>query len=166
MAITLNKVQLIGRLGADPEERGGGSGPVVFSIATSESWKDKNTGEKREKTQWHNITIWAEPTKKFLMQYAHKGDLLYVEGQLEHSSYEKDGVTMYKTEVVVKPFVGGVQLQSKEGPGDRSDSSRDSRQDDRRDSGFSRSSSSRPGSGRPGQTPAFDPGGMDDDIPF
>lgn len=169
MSIYVNKVQLLGYLGADPEERGNsGKGPVVIRLATSEKWKDKD-GNKQEKTQWHSVTVWPEPSKNFLMEYAKKGDLVYVEGQLEYSQYEKDGQTVYRTEIVVKPFSGSVQLNSKE-RGETSQKSRDggyssSYESSSRQDYQSGQTSSRPGASRPGQSrPAF--GDVDDDIPF
>ncbi len=97
----VNKVILVGRLGKEPEVRSLDSGAMVanFSIATSESYKDKTTGERKEITEWHNIVLWrglAEITQK----YVHKGDLVYIEGKLRTRSWEKDGVTRYTTEVV------------------------------------------------------------------
>lgn len=97
----LNKVTLIGRLGKDPETRHLESGATVttFSLATSETWKDKNTGEKKENTEWHNVVLWrkvAEVAKKYLK----KGDMVYIEGKLRTRSWEKDNITRYTTEVV------------------------------------------------------------------
>src|ERR1044071_4041155 len=97
----VNKVILIGRLGKDPEVRNLDNGAVVanFSIATSESYKDRTTGEKKEVTEWHNIVVWralAEISQKYL----HKGDQVYIEGKLRTRSWEKDGITRYTTEVV------------------------------------------------------------------
>jgi single-strand DNA-binding protein len=97
----VNKVILIGRLGKDPEVRNLDNGAVVanFSIATSESYKDRTTGEKKEVTEWHNIVLWralAEIAQKFLR----KGDMVYIEGKLRTRSWEKDGVTRYTTEIV------------------------------------------------------------------
>lgn len=97
----VNKVILVGRLGKDPEVRNLDNGAVVanFSIATSESYKDRTTGERKEITEWHNIVLWrglAEVAQKFL----HKGDMIYVEGKLRTRSWEKEGVTRYTTEVV------------------------------------------------------------------
>jgi len=97
----VNKVILIGRLGKDPEVRNLDNGAVVanFSIATSESYKDKTTGEKKEVTEWHNIVLWrglAEIAQKYLR----KGDMVFIEGKLRTRSWEKDGVTRYTTEVV------------------------------------------------------------------
>jgi single-strand DNA-binding protein len=97
----VNKVILVGRLGKDPEVRNLENGASVanFTIATSESYKDKTTGEKKEVTEWHNIVLWrglAEIAQKYL----HKGDLIFIEGKLRTRSWEKDGVTRYTTEVV------------------------------------------------------------------
>ena len=97
----VNKVILIGRLGKDPEVRNLDNGAVVanFSIATSESYKDRTTGEKKEITEWHNIVLWrglAEVAQKFLR----KGDMVYIEGKLRTRSWEKEGVTRYTTEIV------------------------------------------------------------------
>jgi len=97
----VNKVILVGRLGKDPEVRNLENGAVVanFSIATSESYKDRTTGEKKEITEWHNIVLWrglAEIAQKYL----HKGDMVYIEGKLRTRSWEKEGVTRYTTEIV------------------------------------------------------------------
>jgi single-strand DNA-binding protein len=97
----VNKVILVGRLGKDPEVRNLENGATVanFTIATSESYKDKTTGDKKEVTEWHNIVLWrglAEISQKYL----HKGDLVYIEGKLRTRSWEKEGVTRYTTEVV------------------------------------------------------------------
>lgn len=97
----VNKVILVGRLGKDPEVRNLDNGASVanFTIATSESYKDRTTGEKKEITEWHNIVLWrglAEIAQKYL----HKGDMIYIEGKLRTRSWEKEGVTRYTTEVV------------------------------------------------------------------
>ncbi len=97
----VNKVILVGRLGKEPEVRHLENGAAVanFSIATSETYKDRNTGERREQTEWHNIVLWrglADIAEKYLK----KGDMVYIEGKLRTRSWEKDGVTRYTTEVV------------------------------------------------------------------
>ncbi|WP_258102906.1 single-stranded DNA-binding protein [Marinoscillum sp. MHG1-6] len=97
----VNKVILVGRLGKEPEIRHLENGAAVanFPIATSETYKDRNTGERREQTEWHNIVLWrglAEVAEKFLK----KGDMVYIEGKLRTRSWEKDGITRYTTEVV------------------------------------------------------------------
>lgn len=97
----VNKVILVGRLGKDPDVRNLDNGVSVanFTMATSEVFRDKTTGERRETTEWHNIVLWrglAEIAQKYL----HKGDMVYIEGKLRTRSWEKDGVTRYTTEVV------------------------------------------------------------------
>ena len=97
----VNKVILVGRLGKDPEVRNLDNGVAVanFTMATSETYKDRTTGEKKETTEWHNIVLWrglAEVSQKYL----HKGDLVYIEGKLRTRSWEKEGVTRYTTEIV------------------------------------------------------------------
>ena len=102
MAGSLNKVLLIGRLGADPEIKQMVNGKSVarFSLATSNTWKDKNTGEKKEKTEWHRVVIFNEGLVKVVQQYVKKGTKLYLEGRLQTRSYEQDGVKKYSTEIV------------------------------------------------------------------
>lgn len=97
----VNKVILVGRLGKDPEVRNLDSGVAVanFTLATSESYKDKTTGEKKEVTEWHNIVLWRG-LAEIAQRYLHKGDLVYIEGKLRSRSWEKEGVTRYITEVV------------------------------------------------------------------
>lgn len=97
----VNKVILVGRLGKDPEVRHLENGATVanFSMATSETYKDKTTGERKEITEWHNIVLWrglADVAAKYL----HKGDMVYIEGKLRTRSWEKEGVTRYTTEIV------------------------------------------------------------------
>ncbi len=98
---SVNKVILIGNLGKDPEVRylEGGIANAKFPIATSETWKDKSTGEKKERTEWHNIVLWrglAEVAEKYLK----KGDKVYIEGRLQTRNYEKDGIKRYFTEIL------------------------------------------------------------------
>lgn len=115
----VNKVILVGRLGKEPEVRHLESGVSVasFSIATSEAYKDRNTGERREQTEWHNIVLWrglADVAEKYLK----KGDMIYVEGKLRTRSWEKDGVTRYTTEIVgdnMTMLGGGGGNQSQQG---------------------------------------------------
>jgi single-strand DNA-binding protein len=97
----VNKVILVGTVGKDPEafELNSGTTLTKFSMATSESWKDKNTGEKKEVTEWHRISIFGK-LGDIAEQYVKKGSKLYIEGKLKTSSYEKDGVTRYTTEIV------------------------------------------------------------------
>lgn len=97
----VNKVILVGRLGKDPEVRNLENGASVanFTLATSESYKDKTTGEKKEITEWHNIVLWRG-LAEIAAKYLHKGDMIYVEGRLRTRSWEKEGVTRYTTEIV------------------------------------------------------------------
>jgi single-strand DNA-binding protein len=107
MAGSVNKVILVGNLGRDPEVRHTQDGkPIVnLSIATSESWRDRNTGERKEKTEWHRVVIFNEGLAKVAEQYLKKGSTVYIEGQLQTRKYtDKDGVEKYSTEVVLQGF--------------------------------------------------------------
>ena len=108
MAGSLNKVLLIGRLGADPEIKQMVSGKNVarLSLATSNTWKDKNTGEKKEKTEWHRVVIFNEGLVNVVQQYVKKGAQVYIEGQLSTRKWtdEKSGQDRYSTEVVLQGF--------------------------------------------------------------
>lgn len=97
----VNKVILVGRLGKDPEIRNLENGASVanFTMATSESYKDKTTGDKKEVTEWHNIVLWRG-LADIAAKYLHKGDMIYVEGKLRTRSWEKEGVTRYSTEII------------------------------------------------------------------
>lgn len=97
---SVNKVILVGRLGKDPDVRAVGESSVAnFSLATTESYKDRKTGEKKEITEWSNIVLWGG-LAGIASKYLHKGDLVYIEGKLRTRSWEKDGVTRYMTEVI------------------------------------------------------------------
>ena len=101
---SLNKVQLIGNLGNDPDIINEGK-IAKFSLATSESWKDKASGERKTKTEWHNIVVYNEGLVGVVQQYVKKGSKVYVEGQLQTRKWEdKDGATRYTTEVVLQGF--------------------------------------------------------------
>ena len=108
MAGSLNKVLLIGRLGADPEIKQMVNGKSVarLSLATSQNWKDKNTGEKKEKTEWHRIVVFNEGLVNVVQQYLKKGAQVYIEGQLTTRKWkdEKSGQDKYSTEVVIQGF--------------------------------------------------------------
>jgi single-strand DNA-binding protein len=119
VAGSVNKVILVGNLGADPEVRSMQSGDKVvnLSIATSESWKDKS-GEKQERTQWHKVVVFNQGLAKVCESYLKKGAKVYIEGQLETRSWEKDGQKNYTTEVVLRPFRG--ELTMLDGAGGRS----------------------------------------------
>ena len=108
MAGSLNKVLLIGRLGADPEIKQMVNGKSVarLSLATSQSWKDKNTGEKKEKTEWHRIVVFNEGLVNVVQQYLKKGAQIYVEGQLSTRKWkdEQSGLDKYSTEIIIQGF--------------------------------------------------------------
>ena len=108
MAGSLNKVLLIGRLGADPEIKQMVNGKSVarLSLATSQSWKDKNTGEKKEKTEWHRIVVFNEGLVNVVQQYLKKGAQIYVEGQLSTRKWkdEKSGQDKYSTEILIQGY--------------------------------------------------------------
>lgn len=101
----VNKVILVGVLGQDPELKYTQSGTAVcrLSLATSEVWKDKNSGENQEKTEWHRIVVWAKPAE-IIAEYARKGSKLYIEGKLETRKWERDGQTHYTTEIRADQF--------------------------------------------------------------
>jgi single-strand DNA-binding protein len=111
--MTLNRAELIGNLGRDPESRTTSTGGkvVTFSIATSDSWNDKTTGERKERVQWHNIVIFNENIGAVAVKYVKKGDQLFVSGQIETREYtDKDGATRRVTEIVLRPFSGELKL--------------------------------------------------------
>jgi len=112
MAGSVNKVMLIGNVGTDPEVKTMQSGDKVInlSIATSESWKDKATGERRENTQWHRIVIFNQGLVNVCENYVKKGSKLYIEGQLETRSWEQNGEKKYTTEVVLRPYRGELTM--------------------------------------------------------
>ncbi|WP_269929440.1 single-stranded DNA-binding protein [Aminobacter sp. HY435] len=119
MAGSVNKVILVGNLGADPEIRRLNSGePVVnLRIATSESWRDKNSGERKEKTEWHQVVIFNDNLAKVAEQYLKKGMKVYIEGQLQTRKWEKDGIERYTTEIVLQKFRGELQMLDARGQG-------------------------------------------------
>lgn len=113
MAGSVNKVILIGNLGADPEIRRTQDGrPIAnFNIATSESWRDKNTGERREKTEWHRVVVFNEGLCKVIEQYVKKGSKVYIEGALQTRKWQdKEGQDRYTTEVVLQGFNGSLTM--------------------------------------------------------
>ncbi|MEM8790508.1 MAG: single-stranded DNA-binding protein [Pseudomonadota bacterium] len=157
MAGSVNKVILIGNLGADPEVRSFPNGGKVCSlrIATSENWKDRNTGERREKTEWHRVEIYSEPLANVAERYLRKGSKVYLEGQLETRKWQdQSGQDRYTTEVALRPYRSELtMLDSRgEGGGDFGGGG----------SFGSGSSGGQVGGGEPGGSM----GGMDDEIPF
>lgn len=161
MARGVNKVILIGNLGKDPEVKYFPSGGALcnVTIATSESWKDKTTGEQKERTEWHNV-VFNNKLAEIAGQYLKKGSKVYVEGSLRTRKWEKDGVDRYTTEVLVQDMQ---MLDGKPGGGGEGGG------------GYSRSSSYEKPAGAPQQrresaapqpAPMDDSGFSDDDIPF
>lgn len=151
MSGSVNKVILVGNVGSDPEVRNMPSGVKVvnLSVATSETWKDKNTGERKEKTEWHRVVIFSEGLARVAESYIKKGSKVYLEGQLQTRKWQdQSGQDKYSTEIVLQGFNASLTLL------DGKDNSQPQREEQPR-----RQQSRSP-------APAFDAGGMDDDIPF
>lgn len=160
MAGSVNKVILIGNLGRDPEVRTFQNGGKVCNlrIATSETWKDRNTGERRERTEWHSVAIFSEPLARIAEQYLRKGSKVYIEGQLETRKWQdQSGQDRYSTEIVLRPYKGELTLlDSRGGGGDGG-----GYMADQSGGGYSGGGS---GGGGGGGGPA--PTDIDDEIPF
>ena len=159
MAGSINKVILVGNLGKDPEVRRMPSGsPIVnLSIATSDVWRDKATGEKKEKTEWHRVVIFNETLAKLAENYLKKGSKVYLEGALQTRKYEQNGVEKYSTEIVLQGYRGEMALLDSRG----SDNSQisDSSGDD-----YGRGGSS--SSNRQASVSNNSSHELDDDVPF
>lgn len=113
MSGSVNKVIILGNLGADPEVRTFQNGGKVCNlrVATSENWKDKQTGERKERTEWHSVAIFSEPLARFAEQYLRKGSKVYLEGQIETRKWQdQSGNDRYSTEVVLRPYRGELTL--------------------------------------------------------
>jgi single-strand DNA-binding protein len=161
MAGSVNKVILVGHLGADPDVRRMNSGdPVVnLRIATSESWRDKNSGDRKEKTEWHNVVIFNDALAKVAEQYLKKGAKVYVEGQLQTRKWQDQGGNdRYTTEVVLQKFRGDLQML-----GSKDDNS-GGRRDDRDDYGSRSGRDDNRGGGGSGAGRSARE--LDDEIPF
>ena len=163
MAGSVNKVILIGNLGADPEIRRTQDGrPIVnLRLATSETWRDKTTGERRERTEWHRVVIFNEALAKVAEQYLKKGAKVYVEGQLQTRKWQdQQGQDRYSTEVVLQGFSSQLTMLDRVGGGSGGDFGSD-------DSGSNFGSS---GSRSPARQPAIAGAGarddMNDEVPF
>ena len=165
MAGSVNKVILVGNLGRDPEVRTFQNGGKVCNlrIATSENWKDRNTGERRERTEWHSVAIFSEPLARIAEQYLRKGSKVYIEGQLETRKWQdQSGQDSYTTEIVLRPFTGNLTLLDGRG-GDGASSS---------DGGYGggygggQSGGGYSGGGQSGGYSGGPGGDIDDDIPF
>ena len=152
MSGSVNKVILIGNLGKDPDVRSTQDGRKIvnLSLATTESWKDKSTGERKERTEWHRIVIFNEGIAKVAEQYLEKGMKVYVEGQLQTRKWtDKDGHDKYSTEVVLAAFGGSLTMLSSSG----------GRADTEEEDARARSSTSSP-------PPSSAAPLVDDEIPF
>lgn len=171
MAGSVNKVILVGNLGNEPEVRNLPSGGKVvnLSVATSESWRDRNSGERKERTEWHRVVIFSEGLAKVAEQYLHKGSKVYIEGQLQTRKWQdQSGADKYSTEIVLQGFNSNLTML--DGRGDGGGDNAGGGYGDR-SGGFSGPPAARGGDGggrRPqANAPAFESGGgMDDDIPF
>ena len=121
MAGSVNKVIIVGNLGRDPEVRSFQNGGKVVNlrIATSETWRDRNTGERKERTEWHSVAIFSEPLAKIAEQYLRKGSKVYIEGALETRKWQdQSGQDRYTTEIVLRPYRGELTLlDGREGGG-------------------------------------------------
>lgn len=162
MAGSVNKVILVGNLGADPEIRRMNSGdPVVnLRIATSESWRDKNSGERKEKTEWHTVVIYNDNLAKVAEQYLKKGAKVYVEGQLQTRKWQSQGgEDRYTTEIVLQKFRGELQMLDSREQGGGGESRRNDEYGGRSGRNEDRGGSSG-GGGRPSSRD------LDDEIPF
>ncbi len=172
MAGSVNKVILVGNLGKDPEPRSfqNGGKVVSFSVATSESWKDKNSGERKDKTEWHNVSIFSEGLARVAEQYLKKGSKVYLEGQLETRKWQdKDGNDRYTTDIVLRNYSSSMVLLDRAEGGGGGGGARgggDWNQDEGgRGSGggnFGGGAARGGGASRPS---AFD-SDLDDDVPF
>jgi single-strand DNA-binding protein len=165
MAGSVNKVILIGNLGADPEIRTFQNGGKIANlrIATSETWKDRNTGERKERTEWHTVVIHSEPLVRVAEQYLKKGSKIYVEGQLETRKWQdQSGADRYSTEVALRPYRSELRMLEGRG-GAGGGGSRDGGGYDDYDRGGSSSGSQGGGSQSGGGSSRSD---YDDEIPF
>lgn len=171
MAGSVNKVILVGNLGNEPEVRNLPSGGKVvnLSVATSERWRDRNTGEQREKTEWHRVVIFSEGLAKVAEQYLRKGSKVYIEGQLQTRKWQdQSGQDKYSTEIVLQGFNASMVLLDGRGDGGGDSAGGGYRGNDE-GGGFRGVSNNSGGGGgrRPSSNaPAFESGGLDDDIPF
>ena len=157
MAGSVNKVILVGNLGADPEviTLPSGNKVVNLRIATSENWRDKNTGERQERTEWHRVVIFSEGLARVAEQYLRKGSKVYLEGQLQTRKWQdQSGQEKFSTEIVLQGFNSNLTMLDGRGEGGGESA------------GFSSPPAARSEGRRPSAVPAFEPGGADDDIPF
>lgn len=162
MSGSLNKVTLIGNLGADPEVRSMQSGDEVcnLSVATSESWKDKATGERKDKTEWHRVVIFSPGLVNVVKNYLKKGAKIYIEGQLQTRSWEQDGQKKYTTEIVLRGYDAKLVMLDSRGGNDNPGYNSGSSFNDSEAGGFSQGSAAQ----STAAAPAVDE--LEDEIPF
>jgi single-strand DNA-binding protein len=164
VAGSVNKVILIGNIGNDPEVKTMQSGDKVcnFSVATSESWKDKASGERKERTEWHRVVVFNQGLINVCENYLKKGMKVYVEGQVETRNYEKDGQKIYTTEIVLRPFRGEITMldSRNSGTGASSGGFSAQSQDNYGSAGFAAPSG---GGNKPSRAPVDE---LEDEIPF
>jgi single-strand DNA-binding protein len=174
MAGGVNKVIIVGNLGADPEVRNLPSGGKVVNmrVATTDTWRDKNTGERRDRTEWHSVVIFNENLGRVAEQYLRKGSKVYLEGALQTRKWQdQSGADRYSTEVVLQNFNSTLVLLDSRGesggdsPGGFSGPPASSSYGGQRDSSFGGGGGGGRPERRPSAAPAFE-GGVDDDIPF
>ena len=168
MAGSGNKVILLGNLGRDPDVRSSQDGNKIvnLSIATSERWKDRNSGEQREKTEWHRVVIFNENIARIAEQYLRKGSNVYIEGQLQTRKWtDQQGVEKYTTEIVISRFKGELTLLGGRGDAQQLSGSDNAQPDPYQSTQDSMQNSPTPGqlSGGSQLPPMND---LDDDIPF
>lgn len=171
MAGSVNKVIIVGNLGRDPEVRSfpNGGKVVNLNIATSETWRDKASGERKERTEWHRVAIFSEPLGKIAEQYLKKGSKVYIEGQLETRKWQdQSGQDRYSTEVVLRPFRSELTLLDGRGEGGGGGGGGGGYGDDRGGGYDNYEGGSGGGGARGGSAPASGGGrsDMDDEIPF
>ena len=165
MAGSINKVIIVGRLGRDPEVRTFQNGGSVCNlrIATSETWRDKNSGERKERTEWHSVTIHAEGLIKVAEDYLRKGSNVYIEGQLETRKWQdQSGADRYSTEVVLRPYAGTLVLLDRRQDGGSGGGSGDGGYQGGQSQGGGGGGSQGGQSGGGGRSQAD----LDDEIPF
>ena len=169
MAGSVNKVILIGNLGADPEVRTFQNGGKVCNlrIATSETWKDRNTGERREKTEWHTVAIFQEGLVRIAEQYLRKGSKVYIEGKLQTRKWQdQNGQDRYSTEVVLNGYDGNLTMLDGRGDGQGGGGNYGGGQGGYSGGGSSYGGGSSSGGGSYGGGAPAGGGDMDDEIPF
>ena len=167
MAGSVNKVILVGNLGRDPEIRSTQDGVRIanLSLATSENWRDKNTGERREKTEWHRVVIFNERLVEVVEKYLRKGSKIYIEGQLQTRKWQgNDGVEKYTTEIILNRFCGELTMLDSRGEGGGDYQAPPPANGPDHDGAGAGDAGGAPGGGAPGGGPQG--GDLDDEIPF